>query len=188
MKSKIILSLFIVFSVMFSAQNTDQQNITKSFSAFLNQLKNKQIDQAVEGMYPKFFTVVPKDQMKMVLNMTYNNPIMKVEILSSKVNAAEKPELIDGEYFSLIDYAMRIRFNAETMNDEMRNSIKNMLVQKYGQGNVMYYKNEMAYYINAKSKAYAISKDKKNWKFLMVEKEMKSNLAKVLPKKILDTL
>ena len=61
-----------------------------------------------------------------------------------------------------------------------------MLVQKYGQGNVIYYENEMAYFINAKSKACAVSKDKKNWKFVLVEKEMKGVLDKILPKKVLD--
>ncbi|PQA97607.1 hypothetical protein SAMN05421796_102298 [Chryseobacterium piscicola] len=191
MKTKLFLSVFLVLSVFFSAQNYNQQVIATSFTNFLNQLKNKQIDQVVESIYPKFFTATPelkKDQMKMILNMTYNNPVMKVEIKNFKVVGAGKPDLIQGEYFSTINYAVRIHFNAEGMNEKMRNTIKNMLVQKYGTGNVIYYPNEMSYYINAKMKACAVSKDQKIWKFVLIENEFKPRVTKVLPKKILDKL
>lgn len=188
MKTKFLVSLFLMMSVLFSAQNSNQQAISKSFSSFLSQLKNRDIDHVVENIYPKFFTVLPKDQMKMILNMTYNNPIMKVEIINYKVTQVANPELINGEYFSLVNYSTRIRCNAEGMQEEMRENIKKMLVQKYGSGSVVYYPNEMAYYINAKTKAVAISKDRKNWKYVLVEKEMKQQLNKVLPKKILDKI
>ncbi|MBD8081754.1 hypothetical protein [Chryseobacterium caseinilyticum] len=188
MKTKFLLSLFVLMSVCFSAQSNDQQIISKSFSSFLGNLKSKDIDKAVEGIYPKFFTVLPKDQMTMILNMTYNNPIMKVEIINYNVTQVGNSELVNGEHFSIVNYSTRIRCNAEGMQEEMRNNIKKMLVQKYGNGSVVYYPNEMAYYINAKTKACAISKDRKNWKYVLVEKEMKSQLNKVLPKKILDKI
>lgn len=173
---------------MFSAQNADRQNITKSFSGFLYQLKNRDIDKVVENIYPKFFTVLPKDKMKMIFNMTYNNPIMKVEIINYKISQVGNSELVNGEYFSVVNYSTRIRCNAEGMQEEMRNTIKNILIQKYGNGSVVYYPKEMAYYINAKTKAIAVSKERKNWKYILVEKEMKSQLNKVLPKKILDKI
>jgi hypothetical protein len=188
MKIKFLLGLFLLMSLLFSAQNNDQHAISKSFSSFLNQLKNRDIDKAVDNIYPKFFTVLPKDQMKMILNMTYNNPIMKVEIINYKVSQIGNIELVKGEYFSVVDYSTRIRCNAEGMQDEMRNSIKNMLIQKYGKGSVVYYPKEMAYYINAKMKACAVSKDQKIWKFVLIENEFKPRLTKVLPKKILDKL
>lgn len=188
MKTKFLVSLFLMMSLLYCAQNNDQQAISKSFSLFLGNLKSKDIDRAVDNMYPKFFTVLPKDQMKMILNMTYNNPIMKVEIINYKVTQVANPELINGEYFSLVNYSTRIRCNAEGMQEEMRENIKKMLVQKYGSGSVVYYPNEMAYYINAKTKACAISKERKNWKYVLVEKEMKQQLNKVLPKKILDKI
>ncbi|KQT18608.1 hypothetical protein ASG31_04190 [Chryseobacterium sp. Leaf404] len=188
MKTKLLMSLFVLMSLLFSAQNTDQKMISKSFSSFLETLKSKDIDKAVDNIYPKFFTFFPKDQMKMILNMTYNNPIMKVEIMNYKVTQVGSPELINGEYFSIVDYSTRIRCNAEGMQEEMRNKIKDVLVQKYGKGSVVYYPNEMAYYINAKTKACAISKDRKNWKYILVEREMKQQLNKILPKKILDKI
>jgi len=186
MKSKLIFSLFFFITVLISAQKNEQQTINNSFTTFFNQLKNKQIDQAVENIYPKYYTFASKDQMKMILNMTYNNPMIKVEVQNFKVNKIGNPDLVNGEYFSVVDYSTRVRFGTENLQEEMRKNIQNMLVQKYGQGNVIYYENEMAYFINGKSKACAVSKDKKNWKFVLVEKEMKGNLDKILPKKVLD--
>ena len=60
------------------------------------------------------------------------------------------------------------------------------LTAKYGANNVKYVASEGSYLINAAMKACAISKDKKAWKFVILEKEYKKELVKILPKKILD--
>ena len=191
MKAKLLALVFLSLSLFFSAQNNDQKAVTKSFTDFLTQLKNKEIDRVVESIYPKFFTATPefkKDQMKMILNMTYNNPIMKVGIEKFKVINVGSAELAEGEYFIPVNYSVRMYCNVEGMSDEMRKKIESMLFQKYGRQNVVYYPNDMIYYVNAPMKACAISKDRKNWKFVMIEKEFKPRLAKVLPKKVLDKI
>ena len=60
MKSKLIFSLFFFITVLISAQKNEQQTINNSFTTFFNQLKNKQIDQAVENIYPKYFKYMTK--------------------------------------------------------------------------------------------------------------------------------
>ncbi|MEF9478656.1 hypothetical protein OWR28_13975 [Chryseobacterium sp. 1B4] len=60
------------------------------------------------------------------------------------------------------------------------------LTGKYGADNVKYVANEGAYLINAPMKACAVATDKKAWKFVILEKEYKKELVKILPKKILD--
>ena len=72
------------------------------------------------------------------------------------------------------------------MNDDMKKKISNALIAKYGKNNVKYLPNENSYLINANMKACAVSKDRKYWKFVIIEKQFKSELVKVLPKKILD--
>lgn len=189
MKIKSLLLLFVLLSVTFFSQiktNPDDAVIKKSLTYFVNSIKSKQIDQAVGCIYPKFFTIVSKDQMTQILNMTYNNPFMKIEVQDLKFGNIEKPELITGEYFSITHYFLKLKCNVSSLNDEMKQKMNSALTAKYGANNVKYLANEGSYLINANMKACAVSKDKKTWKFVILEKEYKKELVKVLPKKVLD--
>lgn len=191
MKTKIIILSFFLISFISFAQtkvNADDQAIRKSLVYFVNTIKYKKIDQTVEGIYPKFFTVVPKEQLTQMLNMTYNNPFVKIDVQDMKFTSVEKPELINGEYFSIAGYYLKLKGNVSAMNDDMKKKVGEMLNSKYGKANVKYFADEGAYVINAPMKVCAISKDRKNWKFVFAEKEAKSQLVKVLPKKILDKI
>ncbi|SIP86428.1 hypothetical protein SAMN05880574_10167 [Chryseobacterium sp. RU37D] len=78
MKTKLTVFLFIVWSIISFGQTkttAEEVNIKKSLTYFVNSIKDKKIDQAVRCIYPKFFAVVPKDQMTQLMNMTYNNPV-----------------------------------------------------------------------------------------------------------------
>lgn len=191
MKPKSFMFLFLFLSLMSFAQtkaNPDETAIKKSLTYFVNTIKTKQIDQSVNCIYPKFFTVVPKDQMTQILNMTYNNPFMKIEVSNLKFGNIEKPELINGEYFSITQYYFTMKCNMSSLNDDMKKQVNTMLEKRYGKNNVQYLSKEGIYTINTNMKACAVSKDRKNWKFVIVEKEYKAKLAKVLPKKILDKI
>ncbi|UKB77778.1 hypothetical protein [Chryseobacterium sp. MEBOG07] len=189
MKTKSLLFLFVLLSFMTFSQtkaNPDNAAIKKSLTYFVNSIKSKQIDQAVSCIYPKFFTIVSKEQMTQILNMTYNNPFMKIEVQDLKFGNIENPELITGEYFSITHYFLKLKCNISSLNDEMKQKMNSALTAKYGANNVKYLASEGSYLINANMKACAVSKDKKNWKFVILEKEYKKELVKVLPKKILD--
>ncbi|MCE3074210.1 hypothetical protein [Chryseobacterium gwangjuense] len=191
MKTKSLLFLFVLLSFISFAQtkaNTDDMAIKKNLTYFVNSIKTKKIDQAVNCIYPKFFTIMPKEQMTQILNLTYNNPLMKIEMQDLRFGAIEKPELINGEYFSITNYFSTLKCNVSSMNDEMKKQMNAALVSKYGKNNVKYLANEGSYLINASMKACAVSKDKKYWKFVMLEKEYKTQLVKVLPKKVLDKI
>lgn len=188
MKTRILaLTVFFIsfFSFAQNKVNADDQAIRKSVVYFANTIKYKKLDQTVDCIYPKFFTVVPKEQVTQLLNMTYNNPFVKIDVQDMKFSSVEKPELIDGEYFSVASYFLKLNANVASMNDDMKKKIGEMLTAKYGKSNVKYLANEGSYLINAPMKVCAISKDKKNWKLVILEKEYKNQLVKVLPAKIL---
>lgn len=191
MKIKLLSLLFLFCSYFTFAQaqvSAENQAIRKSLVYFVNTIKFKKIDQSVECIYPKFFTVMPKEQMTQLLNITYNNPFMKVEIQDMKFGNIEKPELVNGEYFSVAHYYLKLKGNVGSMNEDMKKKIGEMLTSKYGKANVKYVARESSYVINAPMKVVAVSKDKKSWKFVFAEKETTSQLTKVLPKKILDKI
>lgn len=189
MKTKSLLLLFVMLSFMAFSQtraNPDDAAIKKSLTYFVNSIQSKKIDQAVSCIYPRFFTIVSKEQMTQILNMTYNNPFMKIEVQDLKFETIEKPELITGEYFSIAHYFLKLKCNVSSLNDDMKKKMSGALTAKYGADNVKYVASEGSYLINAGMKACAIAKDKKAWKFVMLEKEYKKELVNILPKKILD--
>lgn len=189
MKTQSLLFLFVLLSMKTFSQtktNPDDPAIKKSLTYFVNSIQSKQIDQAVSGIYPKFFTIVSKEQMTQILNMTYNNPFMKIEVEDLKFGNIEKPELITGEYFSITPYFLKLKCNVSSLNDDMKKKMNGALTAKYGANNVKYVASEGSYLINAAMKACAVSKDKKTWKFVILEKEYKKELVKILPRKILD--
>ncbi|MBM7419918.1 MULTISPECIES: hypothetical protein [Chryseobacterium] len=191
MKTKLITALFVLISLFSFAQtkvNTDDQAIRKSMVYFANTIKYKKLDQTVDAIYPKFFTIVNKEQFTQMLNMTYNNPFVKIDVLDMKFISVGKPELVEGENFSITSYYLKLKADVSSMNEEMKKSISEMLTKKYGQGTVEYLAKEGDYIINAPMKMVAVSKDKKNWKVVFADKEYKKQLTKVLPKKILDKL
>lgn len=191
MKNKIFSFALVIFFALGFAQNTtgtEDQSIRKSVVFFANTIKYKQLDKTIDCIYPKYFTVFPKEQMTQILNMTYNNPFVKIDVKDMKFVSVGKPELVDGEYFSLVSYFLKMRADVSSMNDDMKKNISKMLSSKYGKNNIEYNAKEGAYTINAPMSVYAISKDKKTWKVVYAEKELKSQLTKVLPKKILDKM
>lgn len=191
MKTKSFLLLFLMVSVFAFSQakaNPEDAAIKKSLVYFVNSIKDKKIEQGVSCIYPKFFTVVPRDQMIQLLNMTYNNPFMKIDMSEVKVGNNGKPQQIGGEYFSIVPYSMKLKCNVGSMNDEMKKKINGLLVSKYGKNNVKYSAGEGSFLINAGMRACAVSRDRKSWKFVILEKEYKSQLVKVLPKQIMDEI
>lgn len=191
MKTKLITALFILISLFSFAQkkvNSDDQAIRKSMVYFANTIKYKKLDQTVDAIYPKFFTIVNKDQFTQMLNMTYNNPFVKIDVLDMKFISVGKPELVDGENFSITSYYLKLKADVSSMNEQMKKSVSEMLEKKYGKGSVEYLAKEDAYIINAPMKMVAVSKDKKDWKVVFADKEYKKQLTKVLPQKILDKL
>lgn len=191
MKDKLITLIFIFTAYFSFAQtkvNPDDQEIRKSLVYFVNTIKYKKIDQAVECIYPKFFTINSKKQITQLLNMTYNNPFVKIDIQDMKFGTVGKPELISGEYFSLSNYYLTMKANVSSMNEDMKKKAGEMMTSKYGKTNVKYIANEGSYVITAPMKVCAVSKDRKTWKLVFTDNEFKSQLVKVLPKKILDKI
>lgn len=191
MKARSFIFLFVLLSFISFAQakvNPDDVAIKKSFTYFVNNIKAKKIDQAVNCIYPKFFTIVKKEQMTQILEMTYNNPFLKIDVQGLQFGNIDKPELSNGEYFSIANYFLKLKCNVGSLNDDMKKKINTALVNKYGKNSVKYIPAESSYLINANMKACAVSKDRKYWKFVIVEKEYKKELVKILPQKIINKI
>lgn len=195
MKTKLTLFIISLFSLLFHSQTKPtnyQTEITKSLNSFIETLKVKKIDNAVDFIYPKYINKVSRKQVFTVLNLVYNNPSLILNIQNSKINKIESPILVDGEYFSIIDYSFTMKFTIDWStihkNDETRNVVKEQLVNTYGRENVLYVKNGDFYAIKSPMKAVAISKNGNEWSLLPLENISKTQLTEVLPNVILEKI
>ncbi|KFC22911.1 hypothetical protein [Chryseobacterium sp. FH1] len=190
MRKKLMIFLFSLLYTFAFSQNNYENTIKKDLNSFVQNMKSKDMGKAVEYIYPKYFTVVPKEQMKQILNFTYNNPAFKTTILDFKIIDIDKPEKINSELFSFANYGfkmnLKIDWTSFPNSQQLKTQISDGLYKKFGKENVTYFSKEDYYVINAKMKACAVSHDGINWKFVIIEKDYKPQLVKVLPKKILD--
>ncbi|MFC0425864.1 hypothetical protein [Chryseobacterium scophthalmum] len=95
MKNKFITILFVLISILSFAQakgSSEEIQIKKSLTYFVNSIKAKKMNQAVDCIYPKYFTVISKEQMTQILEMTYNNSLLKINIQDLSFGVIEKPE------------------------------------------------------------------------------------------------
>lgn len=190
MKNKIILIVTLIISISCFSQSRShaEQEVKNSIIYFVNSLKSKKVDQAIECIYPKFFTITSKEQTSNVLNFTYNNPMVKMTINKISFSTIGKPELIEKEYYSIAQYYLNLDCDVHAMNDQMKDTISKMLTSKYGKENVKYNSAKSVFNINAFMKTCAISSDQKKWKLVLLEKEMRDKLKSILPQKIIDKI
>nr|WP_315027726.1 hypothetical protein [uncultured Chryseobacterium sp.] len=195
MKIKLIIgviSLFSVFSFGQTMKNDYEMSVKKDFTVFFNSIKEKNIENAVNFVYPKYIAAIGREQMINVLNLSYNNPALVIDIQDFKVDHVVKPELIDGEYFSIMKYSFNMKFKVDwkVIHDaeSVKQKIADTLAARYGKDRVAYFSDGDYYVINADRKACAISKDQKSWKFLILEKEYRPQLINILPGKIIEKL
>lgn len=193
MKTRILIIIISIFSIFSNSQSIKvdyDSQIKTSFNSFVTNIKSKNINNAVEFIYPKFFKVVAKEQMKQILNFTYNNPALEITILEYKTTKIENPEKINNELFSIVNYTSKMNFkmdwNSIPNGLNMKKAIIDGLYKKFGKENVSYNSKGDYYLINSKMKACAISSNGKDWKFLILEESYKNKLNNILPKKILD--
>ncbi|MCJ7935796.1 MAG: hypothetical protein MUW56_19755 [Chryseobacterium sp.] len=193
MQIKLIIFITSLFSILSFGQTKEvnyESEVKTDFTTFFENIKEKDIDNAVNFIYPKYLAAITREQMFKILNLSYNNPAFMTDIQRFKVDQVEKPELIGKEYFSVTHYSFTMKFkvdwkvihDAELVKEKMNEAV----ISSYGKDNVTYFNNGDYYIINAHKKACAVSTDQKDWKFLIIEKEYRPELVNILPEKILE--
>ena len=195
MKIKLIVGIISLFSVLSFGQTKKvdyNDGIRRDFTSFLNNIKEKNIENAVNFIYPKYIAAIGRDQMFKLLSLAYNNPAFITDIQDFKVDHIEKPEFIEGEYFSMTDYSFTMKFKVDWKvvkdSESVKPKINDAVMLRYGKDHVTYFSDGDYYLIKDQMKTCAVSKDGNIWKFLIIEKKYKPGLTTILPEKILKKL
>lgn len=195
MKKTFFTLLILVTSLAATAQEY-KKAIEKSFTEYLNAIANKEFEKSLDYVVPEFFDIYPKGQMISVMEQTFNNPAIKFEIKDPKILKINDSKKIENKYYSLLSYShqmnMKVNDGADQSEEEKKaqnNLVATSLKEEFGADNVKYNDKTGFFEIQIEKQVYTISKNgQTDWKFLVIEKNQKAVLEKLLPKELLDKI
>ncbi|MBU2951391.1 hypothetical protein KO493_11850 [Tamlana agarivorans] len=190
-KRTLLTTLFLTIYTIGIAQDY-KENIKSEFTEYLNSLINMEFEKSFEYITPEFFEIVPKSQMIKFMEQTFNNPTMDIEIKNPKILTVNDSEKIGNKFYSLLTYSnqmnLKIISEEEETEDEKKmriNLTKLSFEQNFGSENVQYNEKMEFFEIYSEKDVYGISVNgESNWKFLVLEKDSKIILDKILPKEL----
>ena len=167
-----------------------KENIKTAFVEYNNHIINKEFEKSMEYVLPEFFEIIPKHQMISLLKKTFNNPEMEFKVDKPKNIKIGNATKLSDKYYSLINYSsdIKIKFNnGNKTSDEdeklSQNLIKLSLEKTYGSENVKFNNKTGFFEIHTNKNAYGVSKNGlTDWKFIVIEKNQKQIIEKILPK------
>lgn len=197
MNLKNILPLFILFMSTFTGIAQDyKENIKREFSDYLTSIADKDFEKSMTYISDEFFEIVPKEQMISLMDQTFNNPEVHFEIKDPKVGIVEDSEEINDKHYSLLNYSNYLLIKFPGPPEETREAkeirqaqLEEGLNRSFGEENVDYVEKDDHYEVFSAKQAYAISANgETDWKFIVVDKDQKDLLQRLLPKEITEKI
>jgi len=194
-KKTLLTILFLTICTVGISQDY-KKKIESEFTEYLNSIVNMEFEKSMEYITPEFFEIVPKSQMIKLMEQTFNNPAMEIEIKNPKILTVNDSQNIENKYYSLLTYSnqMNMKINGEESEtaDEKTTRInltKLSLEQTFGSENVKYNDETGFFEIQSQKEVYAFSENgESDWKFLVIEKKQKMILDKLLPKELAEKI
>jgi len=201
MKSNsIILSLILSCLFQFSIAQTAEtkESLEAALDTYIEVTEAMDFAKIMDYMPPKFFEKFPKEQMMKVMEQSFNNPNVKLNMDSFRiVHIHPFLEIEQGKY-TLVDYAFRMHMQmtepleeGETEEDkkEQMGFMKSMLEMQHGEGSVLLEEESSTFIINVETTMYAISEPEyEGWKFIEKKEKVPGLLDSILPKEAIEGL
>lgn len=185
---KPVFSFFCFLLLVITSEAQDYKDqIRADFTKYVTHLAQKEFPQSMDYMNPAFLKVVPKDKLIEVMEKTFNNPEIEIELDSTEIMSVDDKKLIKGENFAKLKYTnlLRMKFNAEGKEKINTDETFANLKEQFGEENVRFDKTSEFFTIRVYKNVVANSKDLQRWTFVVVEERQKSILVKFLPEEML---
>ena len=194
MKKTLLTLLFVV--ELFGAYCQDyKEKIEQQFLEYTNFLIKKDFTKSVEYINDDFFKILPKSQMIILIEKTYNNPDLDFKIENPKVLRIDSIKRIGDQNYVKLQYSniLNMKFKestSDTSDVDERELKKNLIIisleKQFGTGNVKHNQLTGYYEIYSVKNVIANSKDTNSWKFVTVEEKQKIILENFIPKELLE--
>lgn len=186
--------LLLVTSVV-SSQNY-KKTIEKEFSEYLNSIVNMEFEKSMEYLTDDFFEIIPKEQMIMVMEKSFNNPDIEFELKDPKILNIDNTEKVEDKFYSLISYSlamnMKFKISEDESEDEKKlrlNLTKLSFEKEFGSDNTSYNEKTEFYEVKSEKEVYAISNNGiDKWKFIVIDEKQMFILQKLLPQELIDRI
>lgn len=191
------LILFFAIATSLSSFGQDsKKEIERLFYEYLQSIIERDFEKSMNYISDDFFKIVPKEQLVLALEKTFNNPEMEFEIKEPRILDIKDSEVIEKKHYAVLTYSNKIEMKFLTNNEETEDEyntrtslINNSLGQTFGQENVLFDQENGSFEIYSEKQVYCISDDGlSEWKFIVIEKRQKPILVKILPNVLTDRL
>ena len=187
----IITTLTLFFCVIGFGQGVEvQSEIKEDFSNYYKLISEKKIDDALNYLNPKLFELIPREQMKNLMETVYKMPNIEYKTGIPTFLKFEELKKIENEnyvkFFIISPIEMKFK-DIENTEEKISQMTKNFEM-KFGAGNVKFDKESGFYKINAEKIIIANSKNNlSEWKFVTVDNpKMKILLEKIIPSELIN--
>lgn len=180
----------MLFSLNVFAQTTEEKEIRSTFVTYFEAMKNKDNAVVMEYIYPKLFTIVPKETLKAVFDQMYADTTIEISFDSSKINNIAPAKILDGTKYVLVNYSFTLMMKLKGEDrSEVAEIMHSSFENTYGKGNVRLDTATSTFYIHPPGRMLFINdKGSKEWKLLEIKTEYKEILDQLLPAEIIKTL
>jgi hypothetical protein len=190
MKQIIIILAFFQTIISFGQEVNVNNEIQKDFNDYFSLIAERKIDDALNYSNPKLFEIVPKEQMKNLMEAIYKMPNIEYKTGIAtfiKFEELKKIENVNYVKFYIIS-PIEMKFTDIENSDEKISQMTKNFETKFGVGNVEFDKISGFYKINAEKVIIASSDNELlDWKFVTVDNpKMKVLLEKFIPKELLN--
>lgn len=203
LKKQLVTLCLLCISVVSYSQDYKTE-IKTQFNDYLDAITSMDFNKSMDYVSEDLFKIIPRDQMVRVMEQTFNTPGIEFKLEDAKIHEVNDAEKIEGKFYAMLQYSnvMFMKINTEddeneeeteeekAESQELQLSLTKMALQQtFVENNVKYDEKTQFFEIYAEKQAYAISPNgKDNWKFIVVEKNQKAFLERLLPKVLTDKI
>lgn len=188
---KKLLLMWVACLLFITTYAQDSKEAIKQFNAYSKLVLDKEFDKALDHVHEGIFEIAPREQMKAILEQTFNNTMMEVEMSMPEVNGLSATKKVENTlYIKFISKnIVKMRFSPQAIGegDAAINQVKQGLIAQFGESNVTYDNTTRFFSVSATKPVIASTTDTKNWKFVTIDSEqLIPMLEKFIPKEVLD--
>lgn len=186
-----ILSFLGCFMSAFSQNTKYEKDIVRDFLVYFHLIQNREIGKALDYVNPRFFELVPLNEMQKLLESVFKMSGMEYKLGNPTFRKIGKVQNFNKINYVKIWYAspVEMRFVLQDTDEQTVSAMIANFETQYGAGNVVFDKSTGFYKINAEKSAIASSEENmNNWKFITVDNEkMAAILSKIIPEEVLNS-
>ena len=172
-----------------SSTSSDSSSIEQRLAEFTRLNEEMKFEEIMDYVYPKVFTIEPKEELVKAMKEGFDNEEVKIDIDSMKVDKIHPVFEMDNASHAKINYSMLMLMSFNNSKDsEQSELIRAGMAQKYGDKNVSIDEVTGNLVIRASSIMVAIKeRSDKEWYFVNLNEE-DPMMTKIFSKEVIDKL